>query len=172
MDPFQALKYAETMADRIAQSLAPRRIHRPGEVCKSFCFGGHRAIFREINLLRGAREFVKKVLMRAPEIVECPHRFVRWQLAVSRLNSKLAKSKYNCPPPLLNSEAWYFEDRAKHVLSVWLDQVRAALDVRWAAVREAFAKAQFTNIQHLVSQLKYDVECHPPLVKYLSPWVS
>ena len=153
MDPFQALKYAEMMADRIAQSLAPRRIHRPGEVCKSFCFGGHRAIFREINLLRGAREFVKKVLKRAPEIVECPHRFVRWQLAVSRLNSKLAKSKYNCPPPLLNSEAWYFEDRAKPALSVWLDQARAALDVRWAAVREAFAKAQFTNIQQAREKL-------------------
>ena len=153
MDPFQALKYAETMADRIAQSLAPRRIHRPGEVCKSFCFGGHRAIFREINLLCGAREFVKKVLMRAPEIVECPHRFVRWQLAVSRLNSKLAKSKYSCPPPLLNSEAWYFGDSAKHALSKWLDQARVALDVRWAAVREAFAKAQFTNIQQARAKL-------------------
>jgi len=93
MDPFQALKYAETMADRIAQSLAPRRIHRPGEFCKLFCFGGHRTIFREINLIRGVREFVKKVLMHVPEIVECPHRFVCWQLAVSRLNSKLAKSK-------------------------------------------------------------------------------
>ena len=153
MDPFQALKYAETMANRIAQSLAPRRIHRPGEVCKSFCFGGHRAIFREINLLCGAREFVKKVLMRAPEIVECPHRFVRWQLAVSRLNSKLAKSKYSYPPPLLNSEAWYFGDSAQHTLSKWLDQARVALDVRWAAVREAFAKAQFTNIQQARAKL-------------------
>ncbi len=27
IDPFQALKYAESMADHIAQSLAPRRIH-------------------------------------------------------------------------------------------------------------------------------------------------
>ncbi len=60
MDPFQALKYAETMADRIAQSMAPRWTHRPGEVCKSFCFGGHQSIFREINLLHGAHEFVKK----------------------------------------------------------------------------------------------------------------
>ena len=96
MDPFQALKYAEMTADRIAQLLAPRRIRPPGEVGKSFGFGGHRAILREMNLLRSAREFIKQVLMRVPEIVQSPHRFLRWQLAVTRLNSKLMKSKYCC----------------------------------------------------------------------------
>ena len=61
MDPFQALKYAEMTADRIAQLLAQRRIRRPGEVGKSFGFGGHHAILREMNLLRSACEFVKQV---------------------------------------------------------------------------------------------------------------
>ena len=31
MDPFKALKYAETTAARIAQLLAPRRTRRPGD---------------------------------------------------------------------------------------------------------------------------------------------
>jgi hypothetical protein len=47
MDPFQALKYAETMADRIAQSLAPRRIHRPGEVCNLFALEGIERFFEK-----------------------------------------------------------------------------------------------------------------------------
>jgi len=153
MDPFQALKYAEMTADRIAQLLAPRRTRRPGEVGKSFCFGGHRAILREMNLLRSAREFVKQVLMRIPEIVKSPHRYLRWQLAVTSLNSKLKKSKYCCPPPLLGLAAWYFEDSAKTVLSGWLEKARVALDVRRAAVREALTKAQFTNIQQAREKL-------------------
>jgi len=153
MDPFQALKYAETTADRIAQLLAPRRTRRPGEVGKSFCFGGHREILREMNVLRSAREFVKQVLMRVPEIMQSPHRFLRWQLSITRLNSKLMKSKYCCPPPLLGLPAWYFADSAKNVLSVWLDKARVALDVRRAAVREAFAKAQYTNIQQAREKL-------------------
>ena len=153
LDPFQALKHAEQIADRIAQHLAPRRMRQPGEVCKSFCFGGHRVIFREINLIRTARALVKKVLTRDPEVVECPHRLLRWQVAVFRLNTKLMKSKHICPPPLHRSAAWYFGDGAKNTLSTWLDQAKVALDVRWAAVREAFSRAQFTNIQQAREKL-------------------
>ena len=43
-DPFMALKHAETVADNIAFSLAPRRgpaVRRPVEVQKCFGFGGH-----------------------------------------------------------------------------------------------------------------------------------
>ena len=80
--------------------------------------------------------------MRVPEIMQSPHRFLRLQLSITRLNSKLMKSKYCCPPLLLGPPAWYFADSAKNVLSVCLDKARVALDVRRAAVRDAFAKAQ------------------------------
>jgi hypothetical protein len=71
-DPFQALKYAELVADQIAQSLAPRRVRRPGEFCRSFCFGGHRAIFREMHLIRNARAFVFTILQKCKDVLGCP----------------------------------------------------------------------------------------------------
>ena len=153
LDPFQALKYAEMVADRIAQSLAPRRVRRPGELCRSYCFGGHRVIFREMNLIRAAREFVHKILKHSADIWECPHRDVLWTCTISRLNERIARSHHYCPPPLRGSPGFYFGDRAHAVLARWMDQAKMALDVRWATVREDFTKARFKNIKKAQAKL-------------------
>ncbi len=50
-DPFQALANGECIAEALAYKLAPKRIPRAEEVRRSFCFPGHRLLFRELNLL-------------------------------------------------------------------------------------------------------------------------
>jgi len=77
-DPFKILKHAELEALYIAQALAPRHIRRPGEFRRAFGFPGHRRIFREINLLYEARQVVKKILLRSPEVFENCHRAMLW----------------------------------------------------------------------------------------------
>ena len=72
-DPFQALANGELVAEAIAQKLAPRRVPCDGEVRRSFCFPGHRLLFRELNLLRIARVLAGKVLRRAEVLCKCPH---------------------------------------------------------------------------------------------------
>ena len=89
-DPFKTLKHAELEAIRIAQALAPRHIRRPGEFRRAFGFPGHRRIFSEINLLCEARQVVKKILMRSPEVLENCHRAMLWLLRVSKLNTWIA----------------------------------------------------------------------------------
>jgi hypothetical protein len=153
LDPFQALKYAEMVADRIAQSLAPCRVRRPGELRRSYCFGGHRVIFREMNLIRAAREFVHKILKHSADILECPYRDMLWNCTISRLNGRIARSHHFCPLPLQGLPGFYFEDRAKLVLARWMDQAKMALDVRWATVREDFTKARFKNIKRAQAKL-------------------
>jgi ribonuclease HI len=145
LDPFQALQYAEMIAGQIAQSLAPRRQRKQGEFCRSFAFSGHRAIFREINLLNAARTLVKKIQLRSPDIVHCAHRDMLWNLKIRRLYVSIARSGHYRPSQLNYSTSWYFGDAANMVLSSWLDQAKTALDVRWAAVREDFAKAKYIN---------------------------
>ena len=152
-DPYQALKHAELLATQIAQVLAPRRFRRPGEVCRSFSFGGHRAIYREINHLCAARAYVKKILLRQPQVIECPHRITRWNLLMSRLPAKLSRSGHACPAVPLRPGDWYFRDEAQNFLSLWLDQAKIALSARWAAVREDIAKARFANIQQARQKL-------------------
>ena len=153
LDPFQALKHAETVADRIAQSLAPCRVRRPGELCQSYRFGGHRVIFREMNVIRAARAFVHKILKHSTDILKCPHRDVLWTSTMSRLNERIARSQHFCPLPLRGSPGFYFEDRANAVLARWMDQAKLALDVRWATVREDFTKARFKNIKKAQAKL-------------------
>ena len=153
LDPFQELKYAEMVADRIAQSLAPCRMRRPGEPCRPYCFGGHRTIFREMNTIRAAREFVHKILNHSVDVLECPHREVLWTCIISRLNSRIAKSHHFCPLPLRDSPGFYFAGKAQATLARWMDQAKMALDVRWAAVREDFAKARFENIKRAQAKL-------------------
>ena len=152
-DPFQALKYAEMVATQIAQSLAPRRTRRPGEVRRSFGFAGHRRIFREVNLLCAARQFVKKILVRSPEVLDNCHRAMLWSFRMSKLNNLIAKSGHPCPPQLCRPADWYFGIDAQHALGRWMDQAKLALDVRWATVREDYAKAQFANIQQAREKL-------------------
>ena len=152
-DPYQALKYAETVANQIAQYLAPRPIQRPGDVCRAFGFAGHRRLFRELNLLSAARRFIKKVLVRSPDVLESRHRAAFWYHSITKLNHLIAKSGHPCPQQLCRSIEWYFEIDAQYDLNKWMDQAKSALDVRWATVREDYAKAQFTNIQQARERL-------------------
>jgi hypothetical protein len=62
VDPFQALKHGEAVAEAIAIKLAPKRVPKAGELCGSFCFAGHRLLLRELNWLREARVFVESAL--------------------------------------------------------------------------------------------------------------
>ena len=153
-DPFQALKHGEILADSIAYALAPKRERRKGEVRRSFGFGGHRAIFREVNLLQQARIFVKNILTRNSEVIGCPHRCIRWQQLFSRLHAQLSRSVFMCPQPLSQPAVWYLTPPAERTLKGWMDQAKQALNVRMAAVRESFAKARFSNVQQLCSRLK------------------
>jgi hypothetical protein len=116
-------------------------MRRPGELCRSYRFGGHRVIFREMNLIRAAREFVHKIMKQSADILDSPHRDVMWTCTISRLKERIARSHHFCPLPLRGSPGFYFEDRAKEVLARFMDQAKMALDVRWATVREDFTKA-------------------------------
>ena len=99
-DPFRALANGELVAEAIAYNLAPKRIPRAGEVRRSFCFPGHRLLFRELDLLRTARVLVGKVLRRADDFCTCPQREIRWSVSVLRLNHGIRRSGYPCPPDL------------------------------------------------------------------------
>ena len=70
-----------------------------------------------------------------------------------RLTAKLAKSRFFIPQPLRGPPKWYFADQAHASLSRWMDQAKMALDVRWAAVREDFTKARFSNIRQAQAKL-------------------
>ncbi len=84
-DPFQALANGELIAEAIALNLAPKRTPRAGEVRRSFCFGGHRLLFCELDLLRAARTLVEKVFQRAEDLCRCQQREIRWFTTVLRL---------------------------------------------------------------------------------------
>ena len=95
-DPYQALANGELIAEAIAYDLAPKRIPRTGEI-RSFCFPGHRLLFRDLNLLRADRVLVDKVFRRADDFCQSPHREVRWSVNVLRLNHGVRRSGYPCP---------------------------------------------------------------------------
>jgi hypothetical protein len=82
-DPFQALKNAELIAEAIAHQLAPKRVPRAGKVRRSFCFQGHRLLFRKLNLLRAARALVAKALQNSADFASCLHRETLWTNTVS-----------------------------------------------------------------------------------------
>ena len=152
-DPFQALKHGELVADSIAQSLAPRRIRRPGETRRAFGFEGHRCLHRELNLLQAARTLVHKVLQGPGGVLHSPHRTMIWQTTVTRLNHHLRRSCHVLPPELFRPASWYFSAAAKPQLKEWLGQAKEAADVRWAEIRERHAKARYSNIQQLRTRL-------------------
>jgi hypothetical protein len=106
-----------------------------------------------MNTIRAAREFVHKILNHSVDVLECPHREVLWTCIISRLNSRIAKSHHFCPLPLRDSPGFYFAGKAQATLARWMDQAKMALDVRWAAVREDFAKARFENIKRAQAKL-------------------
>ena len=118
---------------------------RPGEVRQCFGFGGHRVIFRELNLLRVARQLVKMVLLRSADIMQCPQRLTRWHFSISKLPNQLRKSKVYCPPPLTRPAAMYFTQQCSDELKAWLDHAKLACDVRWATICDSYAKANFRN---------------------------
>ena len=153
LDPFQALANGELVAEAIAQKLAPKRIPHDGEVRRSFCFAGHRLLFRELNLLRTARVLGGKVLRRAEDFCKCPHRETRWTINVLRLNQGIRRSGYPCPPELSKSVQFFLGPNASSALEEWLVQARTASEVRHAAIREAYDHARFLNIQNLRYQL-------------------
>jgi len=62
VDPFLALKYGECIAEDIAYKLALKRIPKPDDVRRSFCFSGHLLLLRELDSLRAARALVNRVL--------------------------------------------------------------------------------------------------------------
>jgi hypothetical protein len=101
-DPFQALTNVELVAAAIAHRLAPKRIPREGEVRWSFCFPGHRQLFRELNLLRTARVLVNQVLSRSEVFWICLHRETRWAVNVLQLHQRIQRSSYSCPPDQYN----------------------------------------------------------------------
>ena len=51
VDPFLALKHGECIVEDIAYKLAPKRIPKPNDICSSFCFTGHRLLFRDVQPL-------------------------------------------------------------------------------------------------------------------------
>ena len=152
-DPFVALKHAELTADSIAYYLAPRRTPQAGDVRRSFGFAGHRAIFREMNVLRQARALVKLVLQRSPEITESPHRAIRWTTVMSQLHRQLRRSRFAGPPPTPRPAQWYFTPAAAKFLNTWMEMAKSATDVRWASVREDYTKAQFLNVKRYQEKL-------------------
>ena len=152
-DPFVALKNAEMTADSIAYYLAPRRTPQAGDVRRSFGFAGHRAIFREMNVLRQARALVKLVLQRSPEITESPHRAARWTTVMSQLHRQLRRSRFAGPPPTPRPAQWYFTPAAAKFLNTWMEMAKSATDVRWASVREDYTRAHFLNVQRYQEKL-------------------
>ena len=117
----------------------------PGEVLLCFRFGGHRVIFRELNLLRGALQLVGMVLLCSAEIMQCPQRLTCWHLSILKLPNQLRKSKLCCPPPLTRSAAMYFTLQCSDDLKAWLDHAKLACDVCWATICDSYAKANFGN---------------------------
>ena len=74
-DPFLALKHAEIKAISIAEAFASRRMRKPDEIRSSFNFGGHRALFRELNLLWKAHSLVNQVFLSSADVMTCPSLF-------------------------------------------------------------------------------------------------
>ena len=148
-DPFQALKTAEVLAESIARRLAPKYSTRPGESKRSFRFPGHRRLCREIDILQHARQLVFKVVRQSSEIMHCPHRISRWELAVRRHAGRSWASGFGGPPQLVRNTEWYFTPAAQHELIDWMEQAKIAVDARWALIREDFTKARRYNLQNL-----------------------
>jgi hypothetical protein len=79
-DAFEALEQGELIMPSImiAQAIALKHIRRPGETRRSFGFEGHRALNRELNLLRTTISIVFKSVNHDSELLQCPHRLTRW----------------------------------------------------------------------------------------------
>jgi hypothetical protein len=152
-DPFQALKNAELIAEAIAYQLAPKRVPRAGEVRRSFCFQGHRLLFRELNLLRAARALVAKALQNSADFASCPHRETLWTNTVSQLPQKIRRSGFPCPPNLDNTAGFYIRQEARNTLQDWVEGAKIASEVRHAAIRDAYDQARYRNIQNFRHQL-------------------
>ena len=148
-DAFEALKQGELIMLSIAQAIAPKRIRRPGETRRSFGFDGHRALNREINLLRTARSIVFKSVNQDSEFLQCPHRLTRWIIATRSLHKYIRRSGLMVPLALELPSHEYFQPHMREVLLIWLEQAKQAITVRRAAIQESIAKAKYNNLLNL-----------------------
>ena len=154
LDPFEALKRGELLADSVAQALAPKYVRRPGDKRRAFGFAGNRLLFRELNLLRKARSIVYKVFTGDSTILHCPHRLLRWTLATHDLHLKVRRSGHAVPEPLVGAPHGYFTLEARRQLQAWLGNLNVTIASRQAAVRESYEKARYYNLQNLRKKRK------------------
>ena len=88
------------------------------------------------------------MVSQVSEIIECPHRLYRWTEAQRRIGQSW-RSGLPAVPPLRKAPAWYFTPAARQELKEWIVQAKAAIDARWATIREDFNKAHRSNLQNL-----------------------
>jgi len=146
VDPFLALKHGECIAEDIAHKLAPKRIPKPDDIRRSFCFSGHRLIFRELDSLRAARALVSRVLQNPSACSVNPTHATYWKAVITQLPQKLKRSGMSRPPDLPDPPQMYLTCAASETLLEWAKHAKIAAEVRHATIRESYDKARYQNI--------------------------
>jgi hypothetical protein len=125
VDPFLALKHVDCIAEDIAYKLrlAPKRIPKPDDILRSFCFSGHRLLFRELDSLRAARALFTRVLQNPSVCAENLTRAAYWKAVITQRPQKLKRSGLSRPPDLPDPPKFYLTRAASAIL---LDQAAYA----------------------------------------------
>ncbi len=149
-DPFLALKHGECIAEDIAYKLAPKRIPKPDDIRRSFCFSGHRLLFRELNSLRAARDLVNHVLQNPSACSENLIHAAFRKAVITKLPQKLKRSLsgLSCPPDLPDPPKLYLTRAASAILLDWAEHAKVAAEIWHATIRESYDKARYQNVQH------------------------